>query len=117
MSQKREVVAEIDITSKNLDKVVAASTTDLHHLKLVHPASKIKYGDISPYIHQNCNATSHVLTQTVVDELGAYVPGSQATQLYLQAAVWTHSPYRIDGFGSPVVVVRSAEYCYHGYEF
>ena len=65
MSQKREVVAEIDITSKNLDKVVAASTTDLHHLKLVHPASKIKYGDISPYIHQNCNATSHVLTQTV----------------------------------------------------
>ena len=53
-NSKREIVAErIDITSTSLPTVVAASVRDLHNLKLLHPASKIKFGDISPYIRQN----------------------------------------------------------------
>ena len=107
-NSKREIVAErIDITSTSLPTVVAASVRDLHNLKLLHPASKIKFGDISPYIRQNCDATCRVLAQSVVNELATYVPGSRATQLYIQAAVWTHTPFRIDGFGSPTDVARS----------
>ena len=94
MNSKREIVAEIDTASMSLHKVVTASLRDLNHLKRMHPASKVKYGDICPHTRQNCDAKSRVLTQAVVNELGTYVPGSQATQLYLQAAVWTHSPYR-----------------------
>lgn len=106
-SSKREIVAEQMTSSNSLPTVVAATVRDLHNLKLLHPASKIKFGDISTHIRQNCDATARVLTQSVVDDLATYVPGSRATQLYLQAAVWTHTPFRIDGFGSPTDVARS----------
>ena len=76
-------------------------------MKQVHPTSIIKHGDISPYIRQNCDATSLVLTDALIDELKTYVPSSTATQLYLQAAVWTHALYRNDKFGPPPVVARS----------
>ena len=84
-----------------------ATIQDLIYLNQVHPTSIIKHGDISPYNRQNCDATSRVLTDTLIDELKTYVPSSTATQLYLQAAVWTHAPYRNDKFGPPPVVARS----------
>ena len=65
------------------------------------------YSDISPYIHQNCDATSRVLTNLVVSELAKNVPGSEATQLYLQASVWLHAPFRNENFGSPLEVAQS----------
>lgn len=65
------------------------------------------YSDISPYIHQNCDATSRVLTNLVVSELAKNVPGSEATQLYLQASVWLHAPFRNENFGSPIEVAQS----------
>ena len=43
----------------------------------------------------------------MIDELVQYVPESKGTQLYLQAAVWTHEPFRNDKFGPPPKVVRS----------
>ena len=109
MNRERTIVAECTNSRKpvTLDHKCTASIQDLCHLKQVHPASVVKHGDISPHIRQNCNATSRVLTQTVIDELKTYVPGSEATQLILQAAVWTHAPYRNDRFGPPPVVVRS----------
>ena len=44
---------------------------------------------------------------TVITELQAHVPASNATQLYIQAAVWTHCPYRNENFGSPPSMARS----------
>ena len=75
--------------------------------KSMHPSSSVKHGDISPYIRQNCDATSRVLTQRVIIELQSHVPESQGTQLYLLAVVWTHAPYRDDKFGPPPAIVRS----------
>ena len=58
-------------------------------------------------MHQNCDATTHVLTTTVVTELQVNVPVSNATQLYIQAAVWTHCLYCNEKYGSPPITVRS----------
>ena len=112
MSLTHSIVAEIKTSAARgkpttLVQKTTASVQDLCHLKKIHPASIIKHGDITPYIRQNCDATSRVLTQTTIDELKAHVPGSQGTQLYLQAAVWTHVPYRNDKFGSPPAIGRS----------
>ena len=48
-----------------------------------------------------------MLTQSTYEELRLHVPGSQGTQLYLQAAVCTHAPYRNDKFGSLSDIVKS----------
>ena len=88
----------------NIAKI--ASVHDLQHLKHVHPAASIQHGDISPLINQNCDAAGRVLCQQVITELEQYVPGSEATQLYLQAEVWMHAPYR-SYCGSPYQMTRS----------
>jgi hypothetical protein len=106
LNQNHALVAEVNNQSNiallplNLRSV--ATIQDLIYLNQVHPTSIIKHGDISPYIRQNCDATSRVLTDTLIDELKTYVPSSTATELYLQAAVWTHAPYRNDRFGLPL---------------
>ena len=47
MSNKRDIIAESDVTiTANLHKVVAASVRDLHHLKVVCATTKIKHGDV-----------------------------------------------------------------------
>ena len=112
MNRERTIVAEVKESTSGrqpttLQQRSTATIQDLCHLKQVHPASTVKHGDISPHIRQNCDATSRVLTQTVIDDLKMYVPGSQSTQLYLQAAVWTHAPYRNEKFGPPPDIVRS----------
>ena len=48
-----------------------------------------------------------VLTQSTIEEFCLHVPGSHGTQLYLQAAVWTHAPYRSDKFGLPHDIAKS----------
>jgi len=50
---------------------------------------------------------ARLLTKTTIEELKLYVPGSEGTQLYLQAAIWTRAPYRNDKFGSPPNVAKS----------
>ena len=74
---------------------------DLKQLKAIHPGASIRQGDFSPLICQNCDAAGRVLNQKVVDELSKYVPGSEGTQMYLQAQVWIHAPYRESNFGTP----------------
>lgn len=97
MNCNKTIIAGLYVKdSKNKDPKTlkcrnVATVQDLCHLKTVFPNSIIKHGDISPYIKQNCDATSRVLTQNTIEELQAHVPGSQGTQLYLQAAVWTRS--------------------------
>lgn len=62
---------------------------------------------MGPLIRQNCDAAGRVLSQKLVDELAVHVPGSESTQLYLQAEVWVHTPYRDDKFGPPQKATRS----------
>lgn len=104
---RRDIVAEVSTNASGMYISHAANIQDLRLLKKKHPTSIVKYSDISPHIRQNCDATSRVLTQTVIHDLEAHVPGSNVTQLFLQAAVWTHAPYRNDKFGSPPAVVKS----------
>ena len=85
-----------------------ATINDLHIiLKRRNPNSIVNHSDINRHIKQNCDATSRLLTDKVIDELVQYVPESKGTQLYLQAAVWTHEPFCNDKFGPPPKVVRS----------
>jgi len=109
----RDTIITAEVHDKHSDKLKAiecrtiASIQDLCYLKQVYPSSHIKHGDFSPYIYQNCDATSRLLTQTTIEELQFHVPGSKGTQLYLQAAVWTHAPYRNDKFGPPPSIAKS----------
>ena len=50
---------------------------------------------------QNCDATTCLLANAAIKELHANVPTSNATQLYIQAAVWAHCSYHNESFGSP----------------
>lgn len=84
-----------------------ATINDLHTLKRRNPNSIVKHSDINRHIKQNCDATSRLLTNRVIEELAQYVPESRGTQLYLKAAVWTHEPFRNDKFGSPPKIVKS----------
>ena len=85
-----------------------ADIQDLRKLKLLHPSSSsIRFGDITPEIKQNCDATSRVINEKVVHDLKTYLPGSKGTQLYLIAANCTHEPFRNDRFGPPPLVVHS----------
>ena len=107
MNKKLSIIASIGNQSDNIFKTKVASIQDLHLLKHLKPTSTIKYADISSLIKQNCDATSRVLSQKAINELASNVPDSEGTQLFLQAAVWTHAPFRNDKFGSPPVVTRS----------
>ena len=111
MNRNRTIIAEVqekdDSLANAFEYKSTASIHDLHHLKRVFPASTIKHGDINIHVHQNCDATARVLTSNVIDELKLHIPASNATQLYLQAAVWTHCPYWNDKYGSPLAIVRS----------
>ena len=97
----------VDTTGRYPDLLTGRSVQDLCFLKQTLPSAHIKHGDISPHIRQNCDAKSRVLTQTTIDELQRHIPGLEGTQLYLQAAVWTHTPYRNDKLGSLPAIVRS----------
>ena len=61
-----------------------ATIQDLHSLNKSNPQYPVKYGDITPFLRQNCDATPRVLTQDIVDILTSTVVDSQATQLYIQ---------------------------------
>ena len=84
-----------------------ASIRDLHTLKNRLPNSSVQHSDINRNIKQNCDATTRVLTRATIEDLATHVPESRGTQLYLQAAVWTHEPFRNNKFGPPPVVARS----------
>ena len=101
------VCGELENTSGGLQCYSTATIHDLHTLKSRYPASTVKHSDINPLIKQNCDATTRILTKTTISELHAHVPESKGTQLYLQAAVWTHEPFRNDRFGPPTKVARS----------
>lgn len=59
------------------------------------------------YYTTHCDATARILTQGTVDLLAQHVPESTGTQLYLQASVWIHEPFRNSAFGDPTKVVQS----------
>ena len=84
-----------------------ASIQDLHTLKNRLPNSRARHSDINRHIEQSCDAATRVLTAVTIQELATHVPESRGTQLYLQAAVWTHEPFRNNKFGPPPVVARS----------
>lgn len=109
MNQNHTIIAEIQEPGESIaiEYKSIATVQDLHQLKRVFPASIVKHGDISTRMHQNCDATTRVLTSTVIKELQAHVPASNATQLYIQAAVWTHCPYRNEKYGLPPSIARS----------
>ena len=110
MNRKISITASIGNNTDHISKAKVASIQDLHLLKHLKPTCTIKFADISYLIKQNCDATSRVLTQKAVDELASNIPDSEGTQLFLQAAVWTHAPYRNDKFGPPsAVYIRLAK--------
>ena len=108
MNDNLTIVAEkLPNSGDGMQQYAIASIQDLHKLKQANPSCTIKYADITPYVHQNCDATARVLTSPVIEALCTHVPGSQATQLYLLASTSIHEPYRNSKFGPPPVVVRS----------
>ncbi len=94
-------------TTDGFQRYRTADIQDLRKLKMRNPSSSIKFADITPLVKQNCDATSRVICQRVVEDLKTFVPGSEGTQLYLLAATATHKPFRNDQFGPPPVVARS----------
>jgi len=67
LNQNRTITAEIqEFAGVGCNSV--ACVQDLQHLKRVLPASVIKHGDISACMHQNCDATTRVLTNAVIKE-------------------------------------------------
>lgn len=106
MNLNRNIVSEV-IEGPSGKLLSTATVQDLHQLKRVYPSTAVKYGDITKHIRQNCDATSRVLTVKVITKLADHVPRSSATQLFLQAVVWTHVPYRNERFGPPPAVARS----------
>ena len=84
------------------------SIKDLITLKSRNANAAVHHADITPYLRQNCDATVRVISATTIEQLSVYVPESEATQLYLQAALWTHEPFRNRSFGSPPQVVKVA---------
>ena len=107
MNKKINMIASVDSSGGHISKAKVTSIQDLHLLKHLKPTCTIKYADISSLNKQNCDATSRVLSQKAVDELAANVPDTKGTRLFLQAAVWTHAPFRNDKFGPPPDVIRS----------
>jgi len=99
MNQNHTITAEIQESAAVGCRSVA-SVQDLRQLKRVFPASVIKHGDMSAFMHQNCDATTCVLTDTTIKELPSYVPASNVTQLYIQASMWTQCPYHNENFGN-----------------
>ena len=80
MNPNRTIIAGIQESSNSMAVKYKSIATvqELHQLKLVLPDSVIKHGVISRCIHQNCDATTRVLTNTVITELQAHVPASNA---------------------------------------
>uniref|UniRef100_A0A1X7VFT4 Uncharacterized protein n=1 Tax=Amphimedon queenslandica TaxID=400682 RepID=A0A1X7VFT4_AMPQE len=107
LSSKISIVAESFTCESGIKTAKIASVHDLRQLKEVLPNASIKQGDISPLINQNCDAAGRVLNQTLINELKKHVPGSEASQLYLQASAWVHVPYHNNEFGPPKVMARS----------
>lgn len=108
MNENISIVSEkLSGFKDGLQHYKTASIQDLISLKARWPAVKIKHSDITPHVKQNCDATARILTQNIVSELAQHVPESTGTQLYLQASVWTHAPYRNNEFGTPEEVVQS----------
>ena len=89
-----------------MQQYAIASIQDFHKLKQPNPSCTIKYADVTPYVHQNCDATARVLTSPVIEALCTHVAGSQATQLCLLASTSIHEPFH-NKFGQPLVVIRS----------
>ena len=97
MNDKISIVA--GMLPKNGDGIQQysiASIQDLKILKHRKPNCTIRHADIiiTPHVHQNCDATVRVVSTQTNDDLSTHVPESGGTQLYLQAAVWTHEPFR-----------------------
>ena len=107
MNTKLTLTVGHNNTDCGIQNAIVATIQDLHLLKKGNPQYPVKYGDITPFMRQDCDATSRVLTQDVVEALASTVPGSQATQLYIQASVWIHAPFRNEKFGPPTSVARS----------
>lgn len=101
------VCAKLPASKDGMQHYLTASIQDLLSLKACKPNVTVKYSDIYPHIKQNCDATTRVLTKDTIQELAQHVPESKGTQLFLQACVWTHEPYRNSKFGSPPDVVKS----------
>ena len=104
MNNKLTLTAGQSSTTCGIKNANVATIQDLHLLKKRNPKYPVRYGDITPILRQNCDATSRVLTQDVTEALASSVVGSKATQLYLQASVW---PFRNENFGPPASVARS----------
>ena len=107
MNTKLTLTAGYITADCGIKNAVVATIQDLHLLKKNNPSCPVKYGDITPFLRQNCDATARVLTQAVVDALASSVVGSQATQLYLQASIWIHAPFRNEKFGPPASIAQS----------
>ena len=106
MNSNISIIAEGFTIASGINTAKVASVHDLKLLKQNFSGAYIRHGDISPLIQQNCDAAGRILSQKSVDELAAHVPGSSATQLYLQAEVWIHAPYRDNAFGTPLEKTR-----------
>ena len=80
---------------------------DLKALKAKNPSCKIRHVDITPHVHQNCDATVRVISKTTVEDLKTHIPQANTTCLYLQASLWMHEPFCNEKFGSPPAVTQS----------
>ena len=104
------VCGKIPSEGSGIQQYQVASIDDLFTLKHRHSNSIIRYAEISRHIKQNCDATSHALTNKAIEELSFHVPESKGTQLYIKAAVWTHEPFRNVTYGPPPKVLYTLTY-------
>ena len=110
MNENIKIVVEVlPPGPQSIDSTTKYSLATIQDLKLLKkrcPGTKIRHADITPHVRQNCDAAVRVLSSNTVEDLKTYVPSSNATQLYLQASLWVHEPFRNDNFGSPTAVAQ-----------
>jgi hypothetical protein len=107
MNNNISIVSETHSKFKDgLQHYSTATIEDLQSLKKRCPKAEIRHSDITPHIKQNCDATARILTQNTVDLMAQHVPESTGTQLYLQASVWVHEPFRNSGSNKTKFVGR-----------
>ena len=82
MNASISTVAEVtpsNITPDNCVKYSVATNQDLRALKKLKSNSSVKHADITPHMHQNCDATVRVLSRKTLEEIETHVPSAKAT--------------------------------------
>ena len=110
MNVNIKIIAEV-LPSSGVDSIAKYSLATIQDFTLLKNVSQDHKSDMQ--------ISHHMLGKTAMQQFECYlvipqktlrliyVPSSNGTQLYLQASLWMHEPFRNDNFGSPTVVTQS----------